>query len=204
MSLMYAVSNRTDGQLAEDDLEAIPHFDRKHIESFIAADLWRQEGSAWVIADYMATQTSRAQLEAAELARVKEAQRSALNRARARASAVGREPEVRRTADSTAYGTAYDTGQARQGQDRQKTLSPESQSTAEPSSPKALEALVGKGRTSLADDPDAWPKDEIGLRWRNEVEEKNLTTLEALMKAEGLNEAQARKWMAAAYPGRRF
>lgn len=137
MSLMYAVSNRTDGELAEDDLEAIPHFNREHIASFIGAGLWRQEGSTWVITDFIATQTSRAQLEALEISRAKEAQRSAQNRARAKATAAAKEPESSSTGDSTAYGTAYDTGQARPGQDRQKTVSPKAESNnAKPNDPK--------------------------------------------------------------------
>lgn len=56
----------------------------------------------------------------------------------------------------------------------------------------------------LADDPDAWPTEGDGLQWRNDLEERNLTTVQELMEALGWSEEQARNCFAAAYPGRQF
>lgn len=223
MSLMYAVCNRTDGQLTDDDIEAIPHFERAHIEPLVAAGLWRQEESgAWVITDYLATQTSRAQLEAAEMARAKEAQRSAQNRGRAKAATAAKDAEICSTPDSTAYGTAYDTGQARQGQDRQKTLTSGFESsdamTGNPMAQKPVASPVTAAVTRnpgaegvpvsvgrLAVDPDAWPVDDDALGWRNWCEENGVLTVQGLIAAQpGLNEAQAVNMLAAAYPGREW
>lgn len=81
MALMFAVSNRTDGHLTADDLEAIPHFKSESIDALIAADLWEAVEDGWIISDYLTTQTSRAQLESAENARVKDAERKARDRA---------------------------------------------------------------------------------------------------------------------------
>ncbi|WP_104061118.1 hypothetical protein [Arthrobacter sp. 4R501] len=224
MSLMYAVCNRTDGQLTEDDIEAIPHFERGSIPPLVAAGLWRQEegSGGWVITDYLATQTSRAQLEAAEMARTKEAQRSAQNRGRAKAARAVTDAESCSTPDSTAYGTAYDTGQARQGQDRQKTLSSGIESSdAMPGNPMAQKPVaspvtaavtrnpgsegmpVSVGRLAL--DPDAWPADDDALSWRTWCEENSVLTVQGLIDAwPGLNEAQALNMLAGAYPGREW
>ncbi|TQJ41517.1 hypothetical protein FBY33_3632 [Arthrobacter sp. SLBN-112] len=58
----------------------------------------------------------------------------------------------------------------------------------------------------LALDPDAWPTDEEGLRWRIVCEDKNVMTVEGLMAvcAELKTENQARNALHRAYPGRVF
>jgi hypothetical protein len=170
----------------------------------------------------LATQTSRAQLEAAEQARAKEAQRSAQNRGRAKAAKAAKDADGCSTPDSTAYGTAYDTGQARQGQDRQKALSsgiessdaipgnpmaqkPEASpvTAAVPRKPVVEGVPVSVGR--LARDPDAWPVDDDALGWRVWCEENGVLTVQGLIAARpGLNEAQAINMLAGAYPGREW
>lgn len=68
--------------------------------------------------------------------------------------------------------------------------------------------LGGQGLAigDLAVDPDAWPEDDFGLHWRNEAEEADVVTVQGLMdaRAEISTEEQAKKCMAAAFPGRRF
>jgi len=49
-----------------------------------------------------------------------------------------------------------------------------------------------------------WPTDDFGVGYRAICEEHDVTTVEGLMAVEGMREVQARKCMAAAFPGRRF
>ncbi|MDQ1059749.1 hypothetical protein QFZ23_003650 [Arthrobacter globiformis] len=84
--------------------------------------------------------------------------------------------------------------QDRTGQDRLRTESfkgPDSSS---------------RDRRNLAVDPAAWPTDEVGLEWRNFCEEKNVTTVQALMaeSPQLKTENQARKVLMMAYPGQKF
>ena len=106
MALMYSVSNRTDGQLTADDLDAVPHFKAESIDALIAADLWEVFEDGWIISDYLTTQTSRAQLESAENARVKDAERKARERATKRGGSVITTPESWSPADSPADNTS--------------------------------------------------------------------------------------------------
>lgn len=53
-------------------------------------------------------------------------------------------------------------------------------------------------------DRDSWPTDDPGLQWRIEFEEKNVETVQGLMDLSAIQEEQAKKMMAAAFPGRRF
>jgi hypothetical protein len=127
MSLLYAVSNRTDGYLTADDLDAVPHFKTEHVGSLVSAGLWTaDDAGGWVITDYMTTQTSKAQLEAAEIARAKDADRKARERAAKKASTCS-------PADSPEDNTALvsnpadrpadNAGQDRTGKDRPSTKS---------------------------------------------------------------------------------
>ncbi|NKY19955.1 hypothetical protein [Tsukamurella spumae] len=72
LALMWSVSNRTDGVLLPDDLNLIPGFRRGTPSELVAAGLWTPQSQGWLITDYENTQTTRAQLEAADRARVHE------------------------------------------------------------------------------------------------------------------------------------
>lgn len=100
MALMFAVSNRTDGYVTADDLEAIPHFKPESVEALVAAELWAPAEGGWIISDFLTTQTSRAQLEAAESARVKDAERKARERAAKKGTTVLQASTDWRPADS--------------------------------------------------------------------------------------------------------
>jgi len=104
-SLMYAVSNRTDGYLTPHDLDAIPHFKPESIAALIEAELWTAGEEGWIISDYLTTQTSRAQLEAAEHARIKDAERKARDRASKRAPFTNQASDSWNPADSPADNT---------------------------------------------------------------------------------------------------
>ncbi|MFT4280566.1 hypothetical protein [Microbacterium sp.] len=70
MATLWAVSNRTDGRIERDDLALIPTFDAASVDALVEADLWTvSDRGAWIIADYMSTQTSRADFEVLENAR---------------------------------------------------------------------------------------------------------------------------------------
>jgi hypothetical protein len=97
-SLMWSVANKTDGVLTEEDLALIPgRGNRGAIWILTDVGLWigrhlAAPGSGqdhyWLIADFEATQTTRAELEAAEAARRKARDKKRRQRA---ASAVPRD-----------------------------------------------------------------------------------------------------------------
>ena len=106
---MWAVSNRSEGVIFDDDLELLPRVRPGAAAHLAQAGLWTHqdaEGGAgyWVIAEYGKTQTSREQLEAEELARKKATEKKRRQRA---AAAVPRDVP------------GDNTGQDRLGQDRQ-------------------------------------------------------------------------------------
>ncbi|WP_336643498.1 hypothetical protein [Microbacterium sp. MMO-113] len=77
----WMVENRTDGRVTADDLDFIPRFNRNSVKGIVAAGLWRQDGNAWLMADYQATQTSRAEFETLENNRRREREKKARQRA---------------------------------------------------------------------------------------------------------------------------
>ncbi|WP_284976082.1 hypothetical protein [Arthrobacter sp. efr-133-TYG-104] len=84
LSLMWAVSNRTDGLIEEIDLAAIPHIRQEHAKALVKAGLWCKCEQGWMIIDFATTQTSKSEIEASERARRKEAERKAASRARSK------------------------------------------------------------------------------------------------------------------------
>jgi hypothetical protein len=104
LGLMWAVANRTDGVLYDDDLTMIPGVDPGQAPRIAKDGLWVREADRWCIADFDATQTSAAKLEAAATAR------RASDRARqARHRDKSRDSHVPNPRDNTR------TGQARLG-----------------------------------------------------------------------------------------
>lgn len=83
LALTYAVANRTDGRLDLADLEACPGFNLDSIAPLVSAGLWLElDAGVWAIVGFVETQTTRAQLDALALAREKDKQRKAAERAR--------------------------------------------------------------------------------------------------------------------------
>ncbi|MDO3100828.1 hypothetical protein P5V93_13005 [Mycobacteroides abscessus subsp. abscessus] len=89
LSLIYAVSNRTDGVVEPEDLATIPKFAPGASKAFVENELWRPRGNGWLIIDFESTQSSRAALEASEQARnqarINDRERKAKARAEAKA-----------------------------------------------------------------------------------------------------------------------
>ncbi|WP_255792440.1 hypothetical protein [Mycobacteroides abscessus] len=104
MSMVYAVSNRTDGVVEPEDLATIPKFAAGAAQAFVDNGLWSPLDKGWEIIDFKATQSSRETLEAAEQARihnrVADRERKARQRAEARARAAARAAEAESQPDS--------------------------------------------------------------------------------------------------------
>ena len=80
-SLMWAVSNRTDGHVPAWALTMIPHATEADAKELAAAGLWADGHGGWVIADYEDTQSTRDDLEV--LANARKRQRDKKRRQRA-------------------------------------------------------------------------------------------------------------------------
>lgn len=123
-SLVWSVTNRTDGVIEPDDLALVPNFAKESVKAFVGAGLWEPRqgaGRGWQIVDFEVTQTTSAQLQQCEQNRVKERERKA--RYRAKTAARGHVPRDRDgdvPQDSAGQDrTGKDRqGQARTGQDR--------------------------------------------------------------------------------------
>jgi hypothetical protein len=124
-ALMWSVGNRTDGVIESDDFSLIPHFSPGSVGAFVAQGLWTPlDYGGWVFADWVATQTTRAEHEILDNARVRQRQKKARQRAKrggAKSAATG---DV--SGDSTGVqhpgpvpgdvtGVQHRLGQARQG-----------------------------------------------------------------------------------------
>lgn len=72
MSLLWAVSNQTDGIILTDDLPLIPRVSEGAVRALESAGLWLVTANGWVIADFLATQTTKAELDRAARARLAE------------------------------------------------------------------------------------------------------------------------------------
>jgi hypothetical protein len=107
-ALMWSVTNRTDGVIRPEDLAYIPGFDPGDIPELVGADLLAQHPVAdwWLITDFKATQTSRAEWESWE-------RRRAWDRDR-KAKARGAEKDV-----SGGKSRGQNCGHLRLGKDRQ-------------------------------------------------------------------------------------
>lgn len=81
--LVWTVSNRTDGYVESDDLAAVPHYDPASTHRLIVAGLLEDaDDDRFYIVDYPKHQSTRAQLEAGDANRLKEAERKRNQRAR--------------------------------------------------------------------------------------------------------------------------
>lgn len=111
LSMMWSVSNRTDGILFPEDLDYVPCSSGPEVRQVLLdRELWVVQGDAWLIQDFLPTQTSAAQLAANEAYTARERERKALKRATDRAAnadgAQDRRADVRKT------------GEDRRGKDR--------------------------------------------------------------------------------------
>lgn len=115
-SLMWSVSNRTDGFILPDDLSMIPMFGSGDEVTLVASGLWIDQGNCWWIDRFDLDQTTKAQLESAERKRASERDRKARQRQREKEANTTPVPGV--TRDVTPEVTHDFKGKDRQGQAR--------------------------------------------------------------------------------------
>lgn len=109
----WSAANRTDGDIRRDDLDLFPrwvHTDRAG--ELVKTGFWFEDRDGWQIADYVHSQTTAAQLTAAERARAYSRERQARKRLRNRNDA-GQHVVTR-------YVTRDDIGQDRPGQEQDR------------------------------------------------------------------------------------
>lgn len=87
VSMLWSVSNRTDGEVLPEDFTLIPGFGSANVTTLEAAGLWTRRGPGWLIVDFASTQTSRHDLEVLESARRRDREKKARQRARRPAEA---------------------------------------------------------------------------------------------------------------------
>lgn len=128
IGLAWAVSNRTDGELYDDDLDLMPSADPAAVAEVEKSGLWERDGDRWVITVYAATQTTRAELEQIEAAREK----ARLKKARQRASSPRGRPggQVPGQSAGQSRATPRGTSQDRTGKDRTGRSSSEAKKNA--------------------------------------------------------------------------
>ena len=80
MATVWSVSNRTEGFISAEDLPLIPGFKPTAPAALTAAEVWSVVPDGWCITDFAATQTTKAQLEAAESKRMNDRERQARHR----------------------------------------------------------------------------------------------------------------------------
>lgn len=80
-SLMFSVSNRTDGMIETNDVNLMPRFAKTAPTALVKAGLWAETETGWLIVDFDAQQTSRADLEVLENARKRDREKKARQRA---------------------------------------------------------------------------------------------------------------------------
>ncbi|MGD1255345.1 hypothetical protein ACKUT9_13975 [Mycobacterium seoulense] len=122
-SLVWSVSNRTNGQIEPEDLGLIPSFAAGSANALVAGGLWAPQEEGWLISDFRTTQTSSEQLAAAEAARIREREKKAKQRAAKRAAARA-DAVVPKDIPGDVLGD--NTGQDRQGQDRPREVQTQS------------------------------------------------------------------------------
>lgn len=119
VALLWAVLNRTDGDVPARDLPYIPDFVPSHADRLVEAKLWAPAGAGWLILDFEATQTSKGQLDGLDARKRQDADRQRAKRDRDRASASSPVSHVIPSRDRHVTESRDDIGQDRTGQDRQ-------------------------------------------------------------------------------------
>lgn len=193
MALIWAVSNRTDGRLCLEDLPCIPYFNADQAQSLVDSGLWSRDDDGWSIDDYLLTQSSKAQLESAENARVKDAERKARDRAKLKSSVRFSPPD--RPSDNSGISTTSgvvrsdvrldDVGKARDRPVIGEDLGSVPFEMAEP----AIEA--------------PYPTDPQAVEWRQRIDADGISSVAQLVEVAQCTPEQARKMWAAAFPGSR-
>lgn len=129
--MTWAVANRTDGVILAEDLADLPAYVSEKVDELVTAGLWSAlaEGTGFLVVDYLDTQSSRAELEKLDAARVAAREKKALQRSHSKATPdpepspmvprdVPRDQRVKAPGEDVSRGTSRGTTQARPGQAR--------------------------------------------------------------------------------------
>lgn len=116
-SLVWSVTNRTDGVIEPEDLALIPSFSANAVKAFVDAGLWSPMEKGWRIAEFATTQTSRDQLAALENMRARDREKKARQRAAKRGDSTSTDAGVPGTVPGDV--PQDNTGKDRTGKDRQ-------------------------------------------------------------------------------------
>lgn len=84
LSIAWCAANRTDGEITADDLAIMPWLISCPPARMVAAGLWNTTSDGWLVLDWPTHQSTRAQLEAAQEARVKARERQRRHRSTTR------------------------------------------------------------------------------------------------------------------------
>ncbi|WP_314431662.1 hypothetical protein [Microbacterium lacticum] len=119
----WCVANRTEGTILLDDLDDVPRLTADLADALSRAGVLDAIPDGWQITDFEDTQTSRAELVAAEQARRSEREKKRRQRAHARGDHSFCTPATCDVSRGTSPGTSRGTslGQDRLGQDRPGT-----------------------------------------------------------------------------------
>lgn len=112
MATVWCVANRTEGVVLQGDLRHIPCFTEAAIPVLVSVGLWEAIDGGWLIVDFDETQTSKAQLDAADKARRADRDRKRAQRA-ARKAEASKTGVSGRTSEGTSGRTSKATTQAR-------------------------------------------------------------------------------------------
>lgn len=162
LCLAMAVGNRSEGFVSVDDLA---HLRRSpaDAETLVIAGLWdvESDGTGWRVVDFLGTQSTRAELEAADAARAKAREKKAAQRAKKpSAPAAPAVPAVpgdvpgddAPVPEDSADVPGYYTGKARPGQDRPGSTTGPATEQAQTAWPEVavpgLRALPDSGTTA--------------------------------------------------------
>ena len=143
VTLAYGVANRTDGVLLAADLRDLPRYVEEEVPALVEAGLVEAlpDGTGFVVAVFLETQTTRAELQAGDAARVMAREKKARQRAAARGeSAVPKDvPEDRPG------------GQHRLGQDRPGQALVTGETDQQAPSPSPWPPVTVPGRLQVVD-----------------------------------------------------
>lgn len=112
-TLVWSVSNRTDGILERDDLELVRGANERDVSPLLASGLWGTSGDDFLITDFRGTQTSRSEHEVLENVRRRDREKKARQRA-------NRDPDSPSPEQSPGTTSRGNFPRDRIGQDRQE------------------------------------------------------------------------------------
>lgn len=154
VSLVWSVSNRTDGRIEPEDLPLISGCDLnlRTAQALVEAGLWAPTRKGWHVVDFGSTQTSKHELEVLENVRRRDRQKKARQREAKTSTETPTTPSPEGMSPGTSLGSVPG-GQHRQGKDRQgkEEVAPQTSAwddvtVATPGAPSSAVCVLHPGR----------------------------------------------------------